>query len=80
MAEEDYKNSLYEDLKYSTSKFDAQVLTISTSSIGVSLAFIKNIVPFKDAIYSWVFYSALIVFVICLILSLIGHYLAVYQM
>jgi len=80
MTEKDnYIKDLYEDLKYSVSKFDSQVLAISSGAIGLSLTFIKDIVPFKHAIYSWIFYLSLAIFILCLTIGFIGHYLSIRQ-
>ena len=80
MTEQDnYIKDLYEDLKYSVSKFDSQVLAISSGAIGLSLTFIKDIVPFKYAIHSWIFYLALAFFILCLTIGFIGHYLSIRQ-
>jgi hypothetical protein len=71
-----YINSLRESLTYSITKFDAQTLTISGASLAFSLTFIKEIVPFKEAICIPVFYTSLSLFIITIFLGLFGHYLS----
>ena len=49
-------------------RFDNAILTLSTGSLGVSLAFIKDIVPLNSAIgikclrYSWWLFGAAVIF------------------
>ena len=71
-----YLKDLYEDLKYSVSKFDEQSLLISGGALGLSLTFIKDIVPFQDSQYILIFYSALCLFIFSMGLGFIGHYLS----
>ncbi|WP_373060522.1 hypothetical protein [Zunongwangia sp. H14] len=74
---EEYKKDLLEDLRYSVSKFDTQVLTIASGAIAISLTFIKEIVPIKYAVAEWLFLLALMCFIICLTLGFISHYLSI---
>lgn len=74
---EEYKKDLLEDLRYSVSKFDTQVLTIASGAIAISLTFIKDIVPIKYAVSEWLFLLALLCFIICLTLGFISHYLSI---
>jgi hypothetical protein len=73
---QEYINSLRESLTYSNTKFDTQTLTISGASLAFSLTFIKEIVPFKDAIFMPIFYISLTLFIITIFLGLFGHYLS----
>jgi hypothetical protein len=70
----DYIRDLFDDLKYSVSKFDAQALAISGGALGISLTFIKDIVPFEKSSYIGFFYCALILFVLSIIIGFFGHY------
>jgi hypothetical protein len=80
MTEKDkYLKDLFEDLKYSISKFDEQSLLISSGALGLSLTFIKDIVPLQDSKFIWLFYSALFFFVISMGLGFIGHYISARQ-
>src|SRR5690606_6793988 len=71
---EEFKRELYKDLNYSTSKFDTQSLTIAGGALGISLTFIKEIVPFNESQYTFLFYGALICFVFTIFLGFIAHY------
>lgn len=80
MTEKDqYKKDLFEDLKYSLSKFDSQSLAISSGALGLSLTFIKEIVPFEESKYISFFYISLGLFILTLTLGFIGHYLSINQ-
>ena len=74
-----YLKDLFEDLKYSVSKFDSQTLAISGGALGFSLTFIKNIVPFSVAIHIWLLYISLALFIFTISFGLLGHYLSIRQ-
>jgi hypothetical protein len=76
---EQYIKDLFEDLKYSLSKFDSQSLAISSGALGLSLTFIKEIVPFNKSEYIILFYISLGLFILTLTLGFIGHYLSLRQ-
>ncbi|KFD40297.1 hypothetical protein AT05_01435 [Schleiferia thermophila str. Yellowstone] len=73
---DNYIKDLYEDLKYSVSKFDSQALAISGGALGISLTFIKEIVPFENSVYTSLFYIALGLFIFTLTIGFVGHYLS----
>lgn len=72
-----YINTLRENLTYSNTKFDTQTLTISGASLAFSLTFIKEIAPFKEAIFIPIFYISLFFFIVTIFLGLFGHYLSI---
>lgn len=76
---EKYLKELYEDLKYSVSKFDTQALTIGGGALGLSLTFIKEIVPFDQSICIILFYFSLGLFILSISLGFIGHYISIYR-
>jgi hypothetical protein len=76
---EQYIKDLFEDLKYSLSKFDSQSLAISSGALGISLTFIKEIVPFNKSEYIILFYISLGLFILTLTFGFIGHYLSLRQ-
>lgn len=73
-AKKDYLKQLYEDHNYSIEKFDSQALYISSGALGLSLAFLKDFVPVKEAIWLWLFYVAIWLFVIVILVGFIAHY------
>jgi hypothetical protein len=74
-----YLKDLFEDLKYSVSKFDTQALTIGGGALGLSLTFIKEIVPFNQSIFIILFYFSLGLFILSISLGFIGHYISIKQ-
>jgi hypothetical protein len=74
-----YLKDLFEDLKYSVSKFDTQALTIGGGALGLSLTFIKEIVPFDQSICIILFYFSLGLFISSISLGFIGHYISIKQ-
>jgi hypothetical protein len=68
-----YLDDLWEDLRYSISKFDEQLLIISGGALGISLSFIKDIVPLKDAIWIWLYYTAIGSFTFCIGFGFLNH-------
>ncbi len=73
LEKEKYRNELYEDYKYSVESFDKQALLISGGALGLSLSFIKDIVPLDEAECVGIFISALIFFVISIALGFVAH-------
>ncbi|MFB3386575.1 hypothetical protein [Flavobacterium sp. LAR06] len=76
---EQYIKDLFEDLKYSLSKFDSQSLAISSGALGLALTFIKEIAPFAQSKFILFFYISLGLFIMTLTLGFIGHYLSLRQ-
>ncbi len=77
MTEEDRNKNLtnsWEDYTYSIGKFDDQSLLISSGALGLSLTFIKEIVPLKTAIYLGLFYCAITLFLMTIILGFFNHW------
>lgn len=73
LEKEKYRNELYEDYKYSVDSFDKQALLISGGALGLSLSFIKDIVPLDEAECVEIFIGALIFFVISIVLGFVAH-------
>jgi hypothetical protein len=72
-----YVNQLYITLDYSNAQFDKNVLFIASGALGISFAFIENIVPdlgkaiCKDTLTcSWYFFASVI------FLSLLSHFIS----
>jgi hypothetical protein len=74
-----YIKDLNEDLKYSVSKFDTETLTIGGGALGLSLTFVKDIVPFNQSVWIILFYFSLGIFILSISLGFIGHYISMKQ-
>ena len=70
----EHKKGLNTSWIYSITKFDDQILTISSAALGLSLAFIKDIVPFKDAVDICFYITAIILLALTIMLSLFSHW------
>jgi hypothetical protein len=64
------RDSAYETLNSEQAEYDKQLLTLSSAFLGVSLAFVKDVVPLQDAIHLWEFDTALGLFLACVCLVL----------
>jgi hypothetical protein len=55
------------------SEYDKQLLTLSSGFLAVSLAFIKDVVPLKDAEFLFLLYSSFVLLALCIILVLFSY-------
>jgi hypothetical protein len=67
-------NLIHATINSDQAEYDKQLLTLSSAFLGVSLGFIKDVVPLKDAICVPVLYTAYVLLIVC-----IGHVLYSYQ-
>lgn len=73
---ENYIRELNQDLRYSASKFDGQTLAISGGALGVSLTFIKDIVPFQTSSFLGLFFAAQFFLIASMLLGFVSHYVS----
>ena len=62
---DEFKRKALEDEKSGTENFDKNLLTFSSGALGVSLAFIKDIVPLNKAVWVPCLYISWITFALC---------------
>jgi hypothetical protein len=48
---DEYRKKVWDDIKSGTENFDKYMLTFSSGALGLSLAFIKDVVPIGRAIW-----------------------------
>ena len=48
---DEYRRKVWEDSKSGSENFDKYLVTLSSGALGVSLTFIKDVVPLKDAVW-----------------------------
>ena len=53
------RDDAFETLNRDQSEYDKQLLALSAGFLGISLAFVKDVVPLKDAVHLWAFDWAL---------------------
>ncbi len=64
-------------LTYSINQFDKNILFIASGALGVSFAFIKDIVPsLSTAVYKSLLFISWYLFALVIFLSLLGHFLS----
>ena len=54
-------------------EYDKQLLTLSSGFLAVSLAFIKDVVPLKDADFIWLLYISFSLLAFCILLVLFSY-------
>lgn len=59
----------WQDMQDSSDQFDKQLLTISSGALGISLAFVKDIVPVKEAQEMAVLFFSWMSFLLCILLT-----------
>ena len=70
-----YREELLKRQLSNTEKFDGAVLTLSSTVLGFSLSFIRNVVPIENAQYIWLLIAAWGLFILA-ILSTMGSYIS----
>lgn len=81
-SDQEYRLKLYSETRLDLLKrqlsnsenVDRAVLTVSTASLGFSLAFLKDVVPIHTATYAWTMYSAWLLFVLAIIATLVSFF------
>lgn len=75
---EDQNIKAVEDVwKYSTEQFDKNILFIASGALGISFAFIKDIIPdLKKAICKEYLTSSWYIFAGVIFISLVGHFIS----
>ncbi len=65
------------------SDYDKQLLTLASGFLGIVVAFVKDVVPLKVAVWPYLFYGSLVGFILCILtvllsyqLSIEGHFMA----
>lgn len=66
-------DEVYATINEDQGDYDKQLLTLSSGFLAVSLAFIKDIVPLKDAAHLWILYLSFILLAFC-VLSVLFSY------
>src|SRR6266851_1920817 len=72
-----HKARICEDIQSSTDSFDQSLLTLSSGALGVSLAFIKDIVPLKEAVWIGLLFASWIAFALCIVTTVVSFLLSV---
>ena len=73
----DHKKQAWEDIQSSTDSYDQSLLTLSSGGLGLSIAFIKDVVPLQQAIWLWLLYCSWVAFAVCILTTVISFQIAI---
>jgi hypothetical protein len=61
-----------DDINSGTDSFDKSMLTLSSGALGVSLAFVKDIVPLGQAVWVWLLVTSWVAFSLCIVVTVLS--------
>jgi hypothetical protein len=67
---DEYRKKVWEDTKSGSENFDKYLLTFSSGALGLSLSFIKDVVPLKEAIWIPWLIASWVAFLLCILVTL----------
>jgi hypothetical protein len=70
-------NKAWDDIKSSTQDYDHNLLTFSSGALGLSLAFIKDIVPFGQAVWMRLLYASWIAFAMSILVTVASFQISI---
>lgn len=73
----DHKKQAWEDIQSSTDNYDHSLLTLSSGGLGLSIAFIKDIVPLQDATWLPLLYLSWAAFGLCILTTVVSFQVAI---
>ena len=73
----EHRKQAWEDIQSSTDSFDQSLLAVSSGALGVSLAFIKDVVPLKEAVWLTLLYASWVSFAACIVLTVFSFRLSI---
>jgi|HubBroStandDraft_4_1064222.scaffolds.fasta_scaffold30768_3 hypothetical protein len=73
-----YLKQGWEDIQTSTDDFDKNLLAVSSGALGVSLAFIKDVVPLATAVWLPALYISWAAFALCVLVTLTSFQLSIH--
>lgn len=71
-------DGLYKTIYDQQAEYDKQLLTLSSGLLGVSLVFIKDVVPLDHASYIALLYGSWVSFFLCVLLVLLSFQVSIY--
>jgi hypothetical protein len=73
----DHKKQAWEDIQSSTDSYDQSLLTLSSGGLGLSIAFIKDIVPLQHATWLPLLYVSWVAFGLCILTTVVSFQVAI---
>jgi hypothetical protein len=77
---DEHRRKVWEDLKSGSENFDKYMVTLSSGALGVSLSFVKDVVPLKEAVCVSLLIASRVSFVICILITLISFRLSIHAL
>jgi hypothetical protein len=78
LSKKEHIKAIDQTIQYSKDQFDSSILFISSGALGISFAFIKDVIPnLKEAVSKDYLISSWIIFSSVIFISLIGHYISI---
>jgi hypothetical protein len=74
---DEYRRKIWDDTKSGTENFDKYMLTFSSGALGLSLAFIKDVVPIGRAICIPMLISSWVAFLLCILVTLVSFRISI---
>lgn len=72
-----HRNKTWEDIKSGTESFDRNMLTLSSGALGLSLGFIKDVVPIGKTVFvPWLF-TSWTAFALCILVTLLSFRISI---
>lgn len=68
----DHRERVWEDRQASADAFDKALLTFSSGTLALSLAFIKDLIPLKGAVHVTVLFTSWACFLLCIIVTILS--------
>jgi hypothetical protein len=73
----DHKKQAWEDIQSSTDSYDQSLLTLSSGGLGLSIGFIKDIVPLQHATWLILLYVSWVAFGLCILTTVVSFQVAI---
>jgi hypothetical protein len=74
---DEYRRKVWEDTKSGSENFDKYLLTFSSGALGLSLTFIKDVVPIESAVCISSLIASWFAFVLCIFVTLISFRISI---
>lgn len=74
---DEHRRKVWEDLKSGTENFDKYLLTFSSGALGLSLAFIKDVVPIGQIVWIPSLFASWVAFLLCILVTLISFRISI---
>lgn len=69
---DDHKKQVWSDMQAGSDEFDRALLTMSSGTLALSLAFIKDVVPLAEATHLPLLFASWVSFALCIVVTLVS--------